>query len=162
MNLSVAKLKPHERAYWQRYVDSCLNKKELDGTYVTAGYAGSPEITDRLLELYLNGKKSAGSSVVEEFETAGDPLPEIGNHWIYLDGRGEPRLILRTEGVETHKFNDVPERIAIAEGEGDLSLEYWRRVHARLYTPLLSEWGLSRIEEATIITEHLKIVFRLD
>ncbi len=153
-------LRDAERRYWQEYHDTLRPEDRPRDPFVEASFAGGPAITDELLELYLAGKKHAGSSVVEDFMSAGDPVPKVGNYWIYLDSKERPRLILRTERVETHKFLDVPESIAIAEGEGDLSLEYWRKVHARHYGPNLAKWGLSRIEEATIITEFFAIVYR--
>lgn len=59
-----------------------------------------------------------------------------------------------------NKFYEVQAEIAIAEGEGDLSLEYWRHVHAEIYQPHLKEWGVSSLEDATVITEYFTIVYR--
>jgi len=59
-----------------------------------------------------------------------------------------------------HKFKDVSAEIAIAEGEGYLSLEYWRKVHEELYLPFLTKWGLTDIDNATVITEYFKLVYR--
>lgn len=152
-------LRPAELAYWQKYLDASPDKEALAQSFVSAGYAGNPEITDELLALYLCGRKTAGSSLMEDYQAAGDPLPQVGNHWIYLNGRSEPSCILRTEKIVTHKFKDVPVDIAIAEGEGDLSLEYWRRVHRELYTPYLGPWGLKDLNDATVITEFFRIVW---
>ncbi|MGZ3771474.1 MAG: ASCH domain-containing protein [Bdellovibrio sp.] len=65
-----------------------------------------------------------------------------------------------TVKIVTHKFNKVPEEIAIAIGEGDLSLEYWKKVHSELYTPHLEKWGVNSIDVATVITEFFKIVYK--
>lgn len=153
-------LKPQERQYWQSYLQTLTPDQIPTNAHVTAGYAGNPEISDELLELYLSGKKTAGSSIVEDFLSAGDPFPKVGNYWIYLSGIGQPCCILRTEEVVTHKFKDVPLEIAVAEGEGDLSLEYWRKVHSELYSPFLARWGVARIDDATVITEFFRIVYR--
>lgn len=153
-------LKPNEQAYWESYLQTLPEDQKPIRTNVTAGYAGNPEITDELLALYFEGKKTAGSSLVEDFETAGDPLPKVGNYWIYLGSQGQPRCILRTERVVFHRFKEVPLEIAIAEGEGDLSLEHWRKVHSELYKPYLAQWGISDINEARVVTEHFTIVFR--
>ena len=40
---------------------------------IEAAFAGNRGFTDELLALYLAGKKHAGSSIVEDFLTAGDP-----------------------------------------------------------------------------------------
>ena len=52
----------------------------------------------------------------------------------------------------------MPERIAVAEGEGDLCLSHWRATHARRYADHLQEWGLLHIEDATVVTEFFHIV----
>lgn len=149
-----------QRSYWMAFVNSLPLDQQPIAPSVTASFAGNKEITDSLLNLYLAGRKTAGSSVVEDFLTAGDPLPKIGNFWIFLDSSENPRCILRTESTQIHKFNEVPLEVAFAEGEGDLSLEYWRRVHTDIYSPFLKAWGLARIEDATIITEHFKIIYK--
>lgn len=147
-------------AYWQQYLSTLPAAQRPTSPCVSAGYAGTPEMTDDLLELYLSGRKTAGSSVIEDFLSAGDPVPCVGNYWIYLSSAGLPCCILQTEKTVTHKFKDVPAEIALAEGEGDLSLHYWRKVHSELYSPHLSEWGISHIDNATIVTEYFKIVYK--
>lgn len=155
-------LKPIEKAYWLSYLASQAEEAQPKQALVTSGYAGTPAITDELLALYLAGKKYAGSSVVEDYAAAGEALPAVGNFWILLDAEAKPGCILRTERVLIHKFMDVPAEIAIAEGEGDLSLAYWRKVHGELWRPCLTAWGLAAMEEASVITEFFSIVYRGD
>jgi uncharacterized protein YhfF len=71
-------LKPLEIAYWQADVNSTDNAEKLGQAFLSAGYAENPQITDELLVLYLNGKKTSGSSVVEGVHSADDPLPQGG------------------------------------------------------------------------------------
>ena len=154
------KLNIHQKIYWDRFISGLpLNSRPLNPN-ISASFAGNKEITDELLNLYLIGKKTAGSSIVEDFVSAGDELPQIGNYWIFLNSKEEPSCILKTVDIKIHKFNEVPLEIAIAEGEGDLSLEYWRKVHSDLYTPFLNAWGLKEIADATVITEFFNVVYR--
>jgi len=151
-------LKANEKQYWERY----LEMRPADGCdvpHVTADYAGSSKDTDELLRAYLEGRKTAGSSFLEDYLTANDPIPQVGNYWILLASDGEPSCLLRTVKIKIYKFKDVTEEIAVAEGEGDCSVEYWRRVHAKSYTPHLKAWGIYDIEEATVITEFFRVVF---
>ncbi|WP_425309574.1 ASCH domain-containing protein [Ammonicoccus fulvus] len=152
-------LTPDQRRFWREYVDTLSPENRPDGS-VIAACPGSPDIADQLIDLYLSGKKIAGSGLVEDYSRAGDPLPKIGDHWIALGSDGDPRCILRTVDVETHLFKDVPERIAVAEGEGDLSLAYWKRAHAEHFRPHLSRWGVTDIEQATVITEFFALAHR--
>lgn len=149
-----------QKAYWDQFIFSLSPSLRPVNPNVSASFAGNKEITDELLSLYLIGKKTAGSSIVEDFLSAGDELPQIGNYWIFLNSKEQPSCIFKTVNIKIHKFNEVPEEIAVAEGEGDLTLEYWRKVHGGLYNPLLKIWGLKDIHEATVITEFFELVYR--
>lgn len=153
-------LKESEKLFWHNYLSTLPSEQRPFEPFVTASPAGDLDITDGLINLYLEGKKTAGSSIVEDFLTAGDELPEVGDYWILLDSKEEPVLLLETIETETHNWLDVPERVAVAEGEGDLSLTYWRQVHGELYTPFLHDWGLTDLNQARVITEHFKVVFK--
>ena len=147
-----------EKQYWHDYLKTLKESERPIYPFVEASYAGNKDVTDALLQLCLNGKKVAGSSIAEDFLSAGDPLPKVGNYWIYLNSRSEPSCILLTEKVVTNKFKDVPIEIALAEGESDLSLDHWKTVHKSAYSPFLSKWGIRHIDEATVVTEFFKIV----
>ncbi len=148
-----------ERAYWEHYLSTRPENLPLK-PFVEAGHAGNRATTDNLLQLYLSGKKTAGSSLLEDFTSAGDPIPQVDRHWILLDSKDSPRCILRTERVVSHRFRNVPLEIAAAEGEGDLSLEYWKRTHAGFFAPYLKDWGVADIEDATVITEFFELVYQ--
>ena len=153
-------MRPIEHTFWQAYLESLPQKSLPLNPFVEASPAGNINTTDGLIDLYLAGKKSAGSSLVEDFEVEGDPLPKVGNYWIVLNSQNKPMLILKTIKVEIHLFNDVPEYIAKAEGEGDCSLEYWRKVHIEFFSPYLTSWHLKRIDDAHVVTEFLEIVWQ--
>lgn len=153
-------LQPIERRYWEQYLSNLEQSNRSVSFRVEASYAGSRDTTDKLIELYLCGKKTAGSSIAEDFISSQDKLPQVGNFWIVLNSKNEPSCILKTEQVVFNKFKNVTSEIAIAEGEGDLSLEYWKRVHTQFYLPHLPKWGVSKIEEATVITEYFRLVYK--
>lgn len=125
--------------------------------HVEVAYAGTAEITDQLADLYLQKKKWAGSGLVEDYQSVGDPLPKVGNYWMLLRSNGEVACLLKTERIVFNKFKDVPEEIAIAEGEDDLSLKSWRDIHEKFFSPNLEKWGVKDINEATVITEFFKL-----
>ena len=153
-------LSDSQLSFWQAYLETLAPESRPADPFVQASFAGARESADELLDLYLEGRKTAGSSIREDFLAAGDPLPRVGDFWIVLNSRDEPGCLLRTEKIAVHKFYDVPPEIAVAEGEGDLSLEYWRRVHRAAYEPHLAEWGLASIADATVITEYFALLFR--
>jgi len=154
------KLTESELVFWNKYLGSKSTVNPPLNYTIEASPAGSLNITNKLIELYLAGKKSAGSGLVEDFEVVGDPLPKIGHYWIVLDSDKQPKLILKTIRVEIHKFTEVPEYVAIAEGEGDLSLEYWKKSHTKFYEPNLASWNLKHIDDSNVITEFFETVWK--
>ncbi len=151
-------LSPEQDAFWQRYQASV--KEVPCDSEVYASIAGDERNADALLQLYLDGKKSAGSGLAKDYEVSGEPLPEVGRYWMILDSKGHPRCLVKTVKVETHRFDSVPEYVAKAEGEGDLSLQYWKDGHARFFQPYLKELGIEKLEEAEVVTEFFEVVFR--
>lgn len=55
----------------------------------------------------------------------------IGEYKIVENSRGEPVCVIRVIGLHLLRFSDVTAELARKEGEGDLSLEYWRNEHRR-------------------------------
>lgn len=87
-------------------------------------FGDGPELADELLDLVLQGVKTATCSTEDEPNTS-----TPGEHWIVLDGQGHPRCVIETIEITYRRYCDVDARFAFEEGEGDLSLAYWRDAH---------------------------------
>lgn len=151
-------LTPDQKMFWETYLATLPPERRPREPFVEAAFAGDARVTDALIALYLDGRKTAGSSLAADFRTAGDPLPAPGNFWIALDGKSRPRLILRTERVVRFRFKDVPPTLAAAEGEGDMSVAAWKRIHRAAYAPFLARWGIDDLDEAEVIAEHFALL----
>lgn len=92
-------------------------------------FGDSPELADELLELVLQGVKTATCSTEDEPNTS-----TPGEQWIVLDGQGRPRCIIETVEITYHRYCDVDARFAFEEGEGDRSLAYWRDAHRNYFS----------------------------
>ncbi len=84
---------------------------------------------DELLALVLAGTKTATSSARHEYEEEGEDLPTPGMLAILMDGAEHPRALIRTTAVQVVRFDMVSPEHAWAEGEGNRTLEHWRREH---------------------------------
>ncbi|MEF8973583.1 MAG: ASCH domain-containing protein [Haloarcula sp.] len=122
-------------------------------------FGDSPELADTLADLVYVGEKTATAEAKWTFEANGEPLPEPGDHWVVLDGSGEPRCVIRTTTVEVVPFVDVGPEHAAAEGEGDGSLAYWRLSHVRYYRRTLPD-GRSFDRELPVVCERFEVVYR--
>ncbi len=93
--------------------------------------ASWPDLATELALLVRDGPKRATASLLSEFEGGPDatPMSRPGDLSVILDGKGSPVCVIRTTEVETRRFGDVDEQFAWDEGEGDRTLEWWRRAH---------------------------------
>ena len=53
-------------------------------------FGDTPEMADELLALVLAGKKTATCSALWEYEADGEPLSQVGERTVVLDGRAKP------------------------------------------------------------------------
>lgn len=154
------RLKPLERAFWNSYLAQLPIKGRPRKPVVEAAFAGGRKGTDALIRLYRQGKKTAGSGLVQDYVSAGDPLPKVGNYWIILDSHERPQFLVKTIRTEINLFGAIPKAVARAEGEGDLSVAHWKKAHRNFYLPFLAQWGIADINKTEVITEHFEIVYR--
>ncbi|CAL8980159.1 hypothetical protein CELL_03437 [Cellulomonas sp. T2.31MG-18] len=96
-------------------------------------FGDSPQLADELLELVLAGRKTATAGALGDYEAAGEALPQVGDVSIVTDGSGAPRVVLRATQVDVVPFDEVGAEHAALEGEGDRSLEQWRRDHEAVW-----------------------------
>jgi len=87
------------------------------------------EQADELGALVLEGPKRATAGLVADFETEGTPLPQVGDHNVFVLGDGKPAGVLRTTDIRIGPLSSADEQFAWDEGEGDRSLGYWLEVH---------------------------------
>jgi len=121
-------------------------------------FGSDPQEADSLLELVLSGRKTGTASAHEPYALRGEPVPTPGDLSIILDGAGRPRALIVTTEIDVVPFREVGEEHAAAEGEGDLSLAHWRRVHEPFFTAELAEVGLDFDEDAAVVCERVRLL----
>lgn len=93
-------------------------------------FGDNPEMANKLLELVIQGKKTATCWAAVH----GTLESEVGKRMIITDSLERPRVIIETTELTRRSFNEVGESFARNEGEGDLSLGYWRKEHQAYFT----------------------------
>ncbi|MEL6284718.1 MAG: ASCH domain-containing protein [Pseudomonadota bacterium] len=97
-------------------------------TLPTTTFGDDPALADRLAALVVARVKTATCWAAQHgSDTA------IGDQRVCLGGDGTPVAILETTTIVTVSFSDVTQDMATLEGEGDLSLDYWRHVHEAFF-----------------------------
>ncbi len=93
-------------------------------TLESFSFGDSPEMADRLLGFVLAGAKTATCWSVRDGQ-----ITEGGKRMVAKDGAGRPRAVIETVSLEQKRFCDVALDFALAEGEGDETLDDWREGH---------------------------------
>ena len=153
---------PDERAaaaMWAEYLASGRGPAPGAPLPVFDSFGDGPALADELLGLVLAGAKRATASLVAEYEVLGDTPPEAGDHWVVCDGAGTPRVILQTTEVRRVRFRDVDAAFAYDEGEGDRSIESWRRDHRRYWERVGAELGLVLTGDSVVVAERFRVVW---
>ncbi len=115
---------------------------------------------DKLAALVLEGRKTATASAYDLYAYDGEPIPKVGDYSVILNSAEEAVCIIKDTDVRVVPFKEVEEDQAKAEGEGDLSLPYWREVHERFFRKELSDARMEFTEETRIVLERFEVVFR--
>ncbi|MHA7846185.1 ASCH domain-containing protein [Serratia sp. D1N4] len=108
----------------------CLTAKYPNA--VSWAFGDSPELADELVALVIQGKKTASCGSLSSFEQE-DGSPSIGGYSIILSGEGQPVCVVRTLVLRLVRFSEITAEQASKEGEGDLSLDYWRAGHQAFF-----------------------------
>ena len=114
---------------------------------------------DTLARLVRDGIKTATCSAYCFYEMEEETLPEAGAYSIILDSDDQAVCITRTTKVYVAPFSQVTADHAFKEGEGDRSLEYWRKVHIKFFTEDLKEAGFPFDEEMKLVCEEFEVVY---
>lgn len=148
-------------SYWQKFLSTLpADSPYRDKTYISEGWGDSPEMADELGALIAAGTKTATCSALWEWQAEAESPPETGTITIVVDGRGEPLCIVETVEVTVRNYNKVDAGFAREEGEGDLSLEYWREAHRRFFSRSLSKIGREFSEHMPLVCERFQLIYK--
>jgi uncharacterized protein YhfF len=151
-------------AMWNEFVASERSEAlaARNATYTSWHFGTGGEMADELVGLVLAGRKRATAGALWSYEAEGDPVPRPGEFSVVTDGDGRARCIIRTTSVEIVPFDQVGAEFAAAEGEGDLSLDYWREGHWRYFTRELAQFGLEPTKDMPVVCERFEVVYPTD
>jgi uncharacterized protein YhfF len=114
--------------FWRRACDAVPGLPR-DVAYQVWHFGDDDRLASALAHLVLHGRKRATAGLLWDAEADPNAMPIPGGYSIVTGHDGEPLMVLRTSSVETRPFHEVDADFAAAEGEGDLSLAYWRAAH---------------------------------
>lgn len=95
-------------------------------------FGNSSAMADELVALVIAGKKRGTCGSLASFQQE-EPSVTPGAYHIVLNGQGEAACVIRTLSLTLMRFDEVNDELAALEGEGDLSLNYWRQEHRAFF-----------------------------
>jgi len=146
---------------WEAFMEQNpdYKDKQLDEWF---NFCDNEKDAKECAQLTLDGIKQATSTSLWWFEKFHADLPEVGNIYVVTDWYKIAKAIVEVVKVDQVPFNEITEEYAAIEGEGDKSLEYWKKVHWEYYSREMEEFGEKPTEDMIIVCEQFRTIFTID
>ncbi len=148
---------------WQEYLISI--GESVDTTkleYTSWHFCNDEQSADNLAKLVMKNIKRGTASLYELYKIDKEPIPKENQCSVITDFRGDAKCIIKSKRVLVLPFKEVNEELAYIEGEGDKSLDYWRRVHIEFFTEELKEYNIEFNEDMLVVFEEFELVYKKD
>lgn len=144
--------------FWHTFcIDEKLDPKTPYGTF---SFGNTVEMANRLSDLVLKGIKVSTSSGYDLYLAEKEDIPKVGQVDIVLDGSNKPVCVVKNTDVRLIPFGEYTDKEAREEGEGDLSLTYWRENHLNFFVPYYKELGIPFSEKSLLVYEKFERISR--
>jgi len=108
----------------------------------------------RLNDLIINGNKRATAGLLkEDYINEGEEIEFAGERLAILDNNQKQIGIIKVTRVEVLEFKDVPTEFALAEAEGDLLGDDFRRSHLKFWNSV----GVDVKPETKVVTVYFDL-----
>jgi uncharacterized protein YhfF len=118
-----------------------------------------PALADELASLVVAGRKAGTAGLLWAFEADGRPLPAPGTLHGVVDWSGAPMAVVETTAVEVVPYHAVTEAFAACEGEGDLSLRFWREAHWDYFCRECARIGRDPATDMPVVCHRFRLVY---
>lgn len=143
---------------WADFLSKYPNSEKKQ-TPLSFYFCDNQKDANECAELVVKKLKQATATSLWWYEKNNETLPKIGDQYIVTDWSGNAKAVIETTKVEKVPYNQITAEFAKIEGEGDKSLEYWKKVHEAYYKREMEPFGEKFNEEMIIVCEHFKTVY---
>ena len=110
---------------------------------------------EKLVNLILHGQKRATAGLlISDYEDEGEPIEHVGELLAMVDNGGYHVGTIQVTRTEVMRFSDVPDELAVAEGEGDTNATDFRASHLAYWTRI----GEKVNDDTLIVTVYFKLM----
>ena len=144
------------KSYWNSFLSENENLKYSSDYKIDAwSFGNTKEMADELGQLVLAGKKTATCSLLRAYRDHEEEIPRVGTYSVLCDGNEKPLCIIFLTDTWICNYNEVTEKHAYQEGEGDRSLDYWKKAHLDFFS---NYEGFTADDQ--LICERFKMAFK--
>lgn len=147
------------RNLWGDYLDKHLEDVFVDTPKVTH-FCDNENDANTCAKLVISDKKKATSHSLLGLQYRNEKLPKIGDFTIVTDWAGKAQCIIKTTEVKLKPFFSIDAKYAKIEGEGDKSLDSWKKTHWEYYLRELEPFGRLPRESMIVVCEKFEKVFQ--
>ena len=154
---------PEIEAFWQQACEATgidPATQHHAGTFAEPDGDGDAEFIGELARMARDGRKRGTAHMRLHFEHEGIRMREPGDCWIVTTTAGKPLCVVRITNVAITPFKDVGPEFAASEGEGDLSVAYWRDAHLGYFKRQCRQWGHEWQDDQPTVCENFELVYR--
>lgn len=154
-------MEERSQIYLNEYLSSLPSETAKKYTSFSADYFCGDEYNANVCaDLILRGEKRASCSLEYWYSHEGEPMPEVGHLQVVTNWDGKPICIIELTSVSKCKYSDVTAEFATEEGEGDKSLNWWRKAHWKFFSLECKELGIKPTEDMLLVLERFKVVYK--
>ncbi len=109
---------------------------------------------DELVKLVLSGDKTATTSLYKEYIDEDEPLPKMGDTGILVFDNEKKACITKDTRVIVTEFKNITADLAYLEGEGDKSIEYYKKVHTDIFKKIDKDFN----DDSLVVFEIFEVI----
>lgn len=122
-------------------------------------FGNTPELASHLAALVAKGQKTATAGLLWAWEVENGGPPQEGQVYVIHDWEGVPVAVIENTHVQIVPFNRVEAEFARKEGEGDLSLVWWRSAHWHYFSDECRRLGRKPAEDMPIVCQQFRVLY---
>ncbi|NND78928.1 MAG: ASCH domain-containing protein [Maribacter sp.] len=146
------------RNMWGDYLDKHLEDAFAEAPK-TVHFCDNEKDANECAKLVKKGIKRTTSHSLLGLQYRKEPLPKVGDFTVVTNWEGKAQCIVRTTAVKFKPFFSIDAEYAKLEGEGDKSLDYWKKTHWEYYERELEPFNRVPRESMIIVCEEFEKVF---
>jgi uncharacterized protein YhfF len=148
----------------QLYLDTYLNslnkiERKRYQSFSSDYFCGDEHNANLCAELIRVGQKTATCSLYAWYESGEETMPTVGHLQVVVDWNNSPVCIIEIDSVVICEYKEVQPEFAYAEGEGDRSLEWWRKAHWDFFAKECCQLGIEPAEDMQLVLERFHVVY---